>query len=1155
LKLPFANYVKRHHISRAALSVGVLVAAALFFAAGAVLRLLMGPVSLGPLRGTIADAIRQSLPGITLQYDQAAIEWSQDEGRINLVILGARLFDSGGRIVAQAPKADIDLAARPFLSGRFVVQRITLVGVQLALVRMQNGGIRLGVEADKGGDDLIQKLSDIINKGGGASTLQSFAVRDARLAIFDEPTGLFLVAPRAALSMKARGDAIEANFDADVEISGRKSHLTADLTLPPKDGPPAGTLTISGLDLRALGANAPKFAAVKNLPVIAGLTTRFAFAPGGKLARADFDATAEGDVPFALLKGKVLHVDLLKMSGRYDGLAHHLSVAAADLDAHEIKAQFKGSTTFTYDTDGKLQAVAGDIDASKLSAEASGILVKPVSFSHVSLAGTYTMGVHRLEVSKAVVTAPSLALEAGGTILFDEARSPGLVLHGTIAPIPVRTLLNYWPVFAATGAREWIDANVFAGTMGPAEFQTNFAPGDIDQPVLATDALKLTLAMKGVEANYLSGLTHLTGVDGTALLTGDDFSADFTAGRVGNLVVKSGHALIPALHQHGTVATFSLHADGAMPEIMTLLDMKPLNYATRFHIDPKTTLGTAGVDMSLRVPMLPDLPVDDVGISVKAAVNGFALSHGKLRLSDGAVVFDIDNNHLHQTGNAVIADQRFAIDYTEDFKTADAATSHATVKGLLTPAVRNQLNIDIGKIVTGSWPVTAAITAHRGDLIQADATVDLTPATITVPFANLGKPGGEAASARVLVNFTADGNVADQSFRVTGPGLSANGTASFDRNGVLTRVDFANVRRGPLNDLGFSLIKGANGDTYDLHGRVLDGSSIGRNASCNAPPGGAKAPERPDEKPDGAYRIIAHLDRLALCDDVSLAPFNLDFSGIGEKPSALSMSGGIGKATITAGLENTAQGRKVTVTAGDTGLLARALFSFAGLTGGDLVITALLPGRATDPDAGANVPDFQGNLAITNFRMVKQSFFARLFSSVSFTGIADLLQNQGITMDKFQTAFSSKNSVVSIKGAIFSGGIGGTADGYIDRPKNQVAVKGSLIPAYSLNSFVSNVPLLGNLLASKKGEGIFGVTYAMTGPTDQLDLSINPLSMLTPGFLRRIWEGSLPNASNAPTNKTLASPEGAASAGTEPAPVLPTDSPPVTAQAMPPKAN
>jgi len=1122
LQFPFANYVKRHHVSRAALSVGVIVAGLLFFVAGAILRLLMGPVSLGPLRGTIADAIRQALPGITLQYDQAAIEWSRDEGRVNLVILGARMFDSGGRIVAQAPKADIDLAARPFLSGRFVVQRITLVGVQLALVRMQNGGLRLGVEADKGGEDLIQKLSDVINKSGGPSSLQSFAVRDARLAIFDEPTGIFVVAPRAALNMKAKGAAIEAEFDADVEISGRRSHLAADLTLPPRDGPPSGTLTVTGLDLRALAANAPKFAFLKDIPVIAGLSSRFAFAAGGKLARADFDATAEGDVPIALLKGKVLHVDLFKLSGHLDGPAHRLTVTAADLDAQELKAQFKGSGTLNYGPDDVLQSVAGEMAASRLAFNAPGIFPHPVSFSTLDFSGSYTLETRRLDVGKAALTAPSLAVEASGAVTLDPVKSPGLAISGKIAALPVRTLLNYWPVFAAPGARSWIDANIFAGSMGPAQFATDFAPGVADQPILPTEALKISFAMKGVEANYLPGLTHLTGVDGTALVTGDDFSADFTAGRVGNLVVKSGHALIPAFHQHGTVGTFTLHADGAMPEIMALIDMKPLGYPTRFGIDPRTTLGTAGVDLNFRVPMLPALPVDDVGIGVKAQVSGFAVSIGRLRLSDGTVNFDIDNNRLHQSGSAVLGDQRFNLDWTEDFKTAEPVTTRVSARGLLTPAVRALLHIDIGRIITGSWPVSAVITGHRGNLLQADASVDITPAIVTVPFVNMGKAAGEAASAHVVVNFAQDGHVSDQSFRVTGPNLTANGTASFDRNGALTQVDFANVRRGPLNDLGFTLTKGAGGDVYDLHGRVLDGSSIGRNASCNAPAGGAMGPDRPDEKPDGNWRVIAHLERLALCDGQSIAPFSLDMAGIGERPSALSMTGGLGKAALSAGLENIPQGRKVSIAAGDTGILARALFSFTGLSGGALAVTATLPGRAGDPDTGAAIPDFQGTLTITNFKMLNQSFFARLFSAVSFTGIGDLLQNQGISMDKAEFPFSSKNNVITLKEAIFSGGVGGTADGYIDRPHNLVAVKGSLIPAYGINSFISNVPLLGDILASKKGEGILGVTYSMSGPVDNPDLSVNPLSMLTPGFLRRIWQGNMPNPLNAPSNKAAA---------------------------------
>ena len=45
----------------------------------------------------------------------------------------------------------------------------------------------------------------------------------------------------------------------------------------------------------------------------------------------------------------------------------------------------------------------------------------------------------------------------------------------------MRTLLRYWPLPVAPGARDWIDDNIFAGNIGPLEVETNFAPGMLDQ--------------------------------------------------------------------------------------------------------------------------------------------------------------------------------------------------------------------------------------------------------------------------------------------------------------------------------------------------------------------------------------------------------------------------------------------------------------------------------------------------------------------------------------------------------------------------------------------------------------------------------------------------------------------------------------------------
>jgi hypothetical protein len=190
------------------------------------------------------------------------------------------------------------------------------------------------------------------------------------------------------------------------------------------------------------------------------------------------------------------------------------------------------------------------------------------------------------------------------------------------------------------------------------------------------------------------------------------------------------------------------------------------------------------------------------------------------------------------------------------------------------------------------------------------------------------------------------------------------------------------------------------------------------------------------------------------------------------------------------------------------------------MRGGKLEFVATLPGKATDPSpADQNVPDYQGKAVLKDFRILNQPFLARLFTAGSLGGLANLMQGQGIAVDTLEVPLSSRNGVISVHDVHATGpALGITADGYIDRPKNSIALKGSLVPLFGINSVLGNIPLLGNLLTSKEGEGIIGMTYSVTGNADEPSVSVNPLSALAPGILRRIFEGKMPNASQAPSN-------------------------------------
>src|SRR3546814_14564771 len=84
---------------------------------------------------------------------------------------------------------------------------------------------------------------------------------------------------------------------------------------------------------------------------------------------------------------------------------------------------------------------------------------------------------------------------------------------------------------------------------------------------------------------------------------------------------------------------------------------------------------------------------------------------------------------------------------------------------------------------------------------------------------------------------------------------------------------------------------------------------------------------------------------------------------------------------------------------------------------------------------------------------------------------------------------------------IYGASLGLTAKGNIDFDRDAIDLTGVVVPAYSINNFLSKIPLLGTILTGGEGEGLISVVYTVDGPTDDPDVSVTPLPALTPGFL------------------------------------------------------
>ncbi|MDB3968295.1 hypothetical protein N9396_00800 [Candidatus Pelagibacter ubique] len=146
-------------------------------------------------------------------------------------------------------------------------------------------------------------------------------------------------------------------------------------------------------------------------------------------------------------------------------------------------------------------------------------------------------------------------------------------------------------------------------------------------------------------------------------------------------------------------------------------------------------------------------------------------------------------------------------------------------------------------------------------------------------------------------------------------------------------------------------------------------------------------------------------------------------------------------------------------------------------------------------------------LIIDNFKVKEVPVFAKLLSLASLQGIADLLTGEGIRFTDFEMRYSSQKGLTNIEEMYAIGpAISILMDGYIES-KKLVSLRGTLVPATTINRTIASIPLLGKILIGEKtGEGVFGVSFKIKGPPKNLSTTVNPIKTLTPRFITRTLE-------------------------------------------------
>ena len=794
-------------------------------------------------------------------------------------------------------------------------------------------------------------------------------------------------------------------------------------------------------------------------------------------------------------------------------IARLASLSPAFKAAEGLEISVSGRASVLLGVDGTLYDGSFELRGEDGKIVAPSLWKGGVPVSEVTIAGRFNSDPGLLEIEKfsADLGGPKIGV-SGRLLLLGETAS----IDGTVKVdrMPLDALPEYWPEGFALKARTWILGNMSQGIVEDTAATVAVRIPDIAKPEIVLESLSGRMRLRDTTINYLTGLPKLKKISGTAIFWQDRFVASVSRAEAGGLTVEKGTVSLIGLNNDQETAVIDASIVGSLSQSLALIDHKPLGFARKFGVDPAKVAGSSRTRLKLKMPMRVDLKTEQIEIAATAQISdadlpsfvfGQSVERGDFNLK-------VDTRGLTLEGTARVAGIPAKMKWLERFGPKARIVRQYEATGIIRDADFKRFGMEaMTPYVRGELALDVAYLQPRKGAAEMVVKAGLKQSSLYLPGLDWRKPSGEDGLAWLSLNIVKGGAVRVRDFDLQTRELRARGSADFSVADGLKGLDLRSFKLG-RTQLGATVALNDKGE-YDiaLKGDVLDATpffarTVKRGEATTLPP----------------LRLNADLGRVWLDPEIPVDGLRAELIHNGTEWIVADAKGALGKDrslvfAMAAGKDN----RDIRLTSDNAGAALRALDFIDTFQEGRLVLAARQP-------KGDDKAPWTGSLDITAFSLVEAPILARVLTLASFTGIGNTLAGKGIYFDTLNVPFTFRDGTFAFRNARSVGSeLGFTANGTVDTREKTVAVDGTIIPAYTINSALGRIPIVGQIFSGTKGSGVFAATYTVTGSLDKPDVRVNPLAALAPGFLRNllgIFDSPAPNATDQPAEAPVQRP-------------------------------
>ena len=1142
----YKRFYLRHGylVRRIGLGAGALAVLAVAGALTLWWRLASGPIQLDVVTPWLAAAIEENFGSDRhVQVGGTQIERTENGGtavRIRDIVVR----DADGTVVASAPKAEVRVSGMSLLSGHMRAESLSLVGAEMAVRIEQDGALTVFAGADKrpiataavpvtastlrsrqqrlegiartvaagaapgaaaiaavqSGEAqppprqardvlaaLLSWIGDISSTGLDGHELRELGLKSGNLSVDDERTGKRWTFRDINLSVqRSRSGGIELTLGS--ENSERPWTLSAVITPNGKGSQKveleARRVLVSDLLLATRFGDGSLKA---DVPVTASISGEIG--PDGEPQSLTGRIVADGgEIGDARDKDSRVSIDRAEFKFSWDAPSRMLTVPF-QIVSGGTRMTLLGQIEAPEDPTGVWSFKIGGGTVVLAPPAAGG---EALILNRIAVGGSYDAGKRRFVLDQGDLGNAALGLAMSGGVDFaDDMRVRIGLAAGRMSADALKRL---WPVFVASKVREWFDEHLVSGNVDhvviavKAPFETLKDTG----PPIPDDGLTIDVLGSGCVVRPVAGLPALRDADLNVHIVGRDAvvtlgkaTADLPSGR--KLTMTAGTFEVPDTAPRQPPAKVRFKLDGPVPAAIELLRMDRLREVTEVPFEPATTRGTLTSQVALTMPLRPDLPPGSTNYTITVEAKDFAadrLIMGQ-RVEAALLRASANPQGFALKGDVKIGGMPANFDYRKLNNEPDAEVH---ISALVDENARNNLGLLAGGAIGGAVPVRfgGRVTAGSDREGRFQVEADLTPAQIDGLLPGWTKPAGKPARATFTLTTKPQSTRIDD-LLIEGAGGGVKGAIELDSSGEVQSANFSAFGFSDGDRTSLKVERATDGALrVIMRGDVYDARGFVKAAAAGATPN-----EPSKRSPDVDLDI--KLGAVVGFNGEALRSVDLKMSRRAGEIRSLGVSAKIGRdATLTGDLHSQAGGRQVIyLGTNDAGAFFRFADIYSRMTGGQVSI-------AMDPPANDNQPQ-QGVLIVHNFVVHDE---AQLERAVSNGGP----RNDTISFSAMRVTFSRTSGRVGLRDGVVRGPLlGGTIDGVVDYARDEIHMRGTLVPLYGPNNLLGQLPVLGLFLGGEK-EGLLGITYEVIGRPGKPVLRINPISALAPGLLRKVFE-------------------------------------------------